>query len=203
MTLRALFVHFKEMINYFIAASLVFVAGVVLGYGYSDRFDVILQSQIEALRELARTIQSKDHSMLWLFGFIFLNNALKSIFIVFAGVFFGLLPIGFLLINGMVVGYLADIQANAGELGLFFKGILPHGVIEIPAVIVACAYGMKLGSIVGKGLLRMLSSRGREAFTADMSKFIRLSVPLIVLLVVSLLIAAIIESTITPWIMGL
>ncbi|TMV44054.1 stage II sporulation protein M [Paenibacillus mesophilus] len=199
MTLKALFAHFKEMNNYFIAAALVFAAGIVLGYGYSERFEAVLQSQIEGLRELAKSIQAKDHSMLWLFGFIFLNNALKSILIIFAGIFFGLLPIGFLLINGMVIGYLAELQADAGLMGVFFKGILPHGIIEIPAIIVACAYGIKFGSIMGKGLLRLLSSRGRNLFAADLERFIKLTVPLIGLLVVSLLVAAIIESTITPW----
>ncbi|TNJ62218.1 stage II sporulation protein M [Paenibacillus hemerocallicola] len=199
MTLKALFAHFKEMNNYFIAAALVFAAGVVLGFGYSDRFEAVLQSQIEGLRELARSIQAKDHSMLWLFGFIFLNNALKSILIIFAGMFFGLLPIGFLLINGMVIGYLAELQAEAGLMGLFLKGILPHGIIEIPAIILACAYGIKFGTIMGKGLLRLLSSRGRSVFAADLERFIKLTVPLVGLLVVSLLVAAIIESTITPW----
>lgn len=199
MTLKALFAHFKEMNNYFIAAALVFAAGVVLGFGYSDRFEAVLQSQIEGLRELARSIQAKDHSMLWLFGFIFLNNALKSILIIFAGMFFGLLPIGFLLINGMVIGYLAELQAEAGLMGLFLKGILPHGIIEIPAIILACAYGIKFGTIMGKGLLRLLSSRGRTVFAADLERFIKLTVPLVGLLVVSLLVAAIIESTITPW----
>jgi stage II sporulation protein M len=199
MTLKALFAHFKEMNNYFIAAALVFVAGVVLGFGYSDRFEAVLQSQIEGLRELARSIQAKDHSMLWLFGFIFLNNALKSILIIFAGMFFGLLPIGFLLINGMVIGYLAELQAEAGLMGLFLKGILPHGIIEIPAIVLACAYGIKFGTIMGKGLLRLLSSRGRSVFAADLERFIKLTVPLVGLLVVSLLVAAIIESTITPW----
>jgi stage II sporulation protein M len=198
MTLKALFAHFKEMNNYFIAAALVFTAGIVLGYGYSERFEAVLQSQIEGLRELARSIQAKDHSMLWLFGFIFLNNALKSILIIFAGIFFGLLPIGFLLINGMVIGYLAELQADAGLMGVFLKGILPHGIIEIPAIIVASAYGMKLGSIMGKGLLRLLSSSGRSVFAADLERFIKLTVPLIGLLVASLLVAAIIESTITP-----
>lgn len=203
MTLKALFAHFKEMNKYFIAAALVFAAGIVLGFGYSDRFEAVLQSQIEGLRELARSIQAKDHSMLWLFGFIFLNNALKSILIIFAGMFFGLLPIGFLLINGMVIGYLAELQAEAGLMGLFLKGILPHGIIEIPAIILACAYGIKFGTIMGKGLLRLLSSRGRSVFATDLERFIKLTVPLVGLLVVSLLVAAIIESTITPWLMQL
>ncbi|MEF3303326.1 stage II sporulation protein M [Paenibacillus sp. GYB003] len=199
MTLKSLFAHFKEMPNYFIASALVFIAGVALGYADSARFEAILQSQVEGLRQLAQSIAVKDHSMLWLFGFIFLNNALKSILIIFAGALFGVLPLFFLLINGMVIGYLASLQAQAGELGFFLKGILPHGVLEIPAIVIACAYGIKLGAIVGKGFLRLPSSQGRQAFAAEWSRFMKVSVPLIGLLVVTLLAAAIVESTVTPW----
>lgn len=203
MNLKPLLAHFKEMNNYFIAASLVLATGILLGYSYSERFDAVLQSQIEGLRELARTIQAKDHSMLWLFVFIFINNAFKSVLIVFAGVFFGLLPIGFLLINGMVIGYLAELQAEAGLLGTFLKGIIPHGIIEIPAIVLASAYGIRLGAIMAKGLLRLFSAAGRSAFFAEIERFMKLTVPLSVLLVVALLAAAIIESTITPWLLGM
>ncbi|PYI50175.1 stage II sporulation protein M [Paenibacillus flagellatus] len=203
MSIHALFRHFKEMHNYFIAATLVFVCGIVLGYGYSDRFDNILQSQVEGLRDLAKAISEKDHSMLWLFGFIFLNNAIKSVLIVYAGVFFGILPIGFLLINGMVIGYLAELQTEAGQLAFLLKGLIPHGVIEIPAIIIACAYGIKFGSIMGKGTLRLVNARGRQSFAADLERFMKLTVPLIGLLVVSLLAAAIIESFVTPWVIRL
>lgn len=191
------------MNNYFIVSVLIFAAGIVLGYGYSDQFDNFLQSQIKGLESLARSISQKENSVLWLFGFIFLNNAIKSVLIIFAGIFFGVLPISFLLINGMVVGYLAELQASTGELGFFFKAIVPHGIIEIPAIIIACAYGIKFGSIMAKGLLRIFSSQGRNAFAAELERFMKITVPLVILLVGSLLAAAIIESTITPWIIRL
>jgi len=138
-----------------------------------------------------------------LFGFIFLNNALKSILIIYAGVFFGVLPLFFLIINGMVIGYLAELQVQTGQLGLFMKGIVPHGIIEIPAIIIACAYGLKLGGIMGKGLLRFPSGAGRLAFANEIRRFMKVSVPLIGLLAVTLLVAAIIESTVTPWVIRL
>lgn len=203
MSWRALFRHFREMPNYFIASTLIFVAGVVLGYADSDRFEAVLQSQLEGLGKLAQEIAQKDHSVLWLFGFIFLNNVIKSILIVFAGVFFGVLPIGFLLINGMLIGYLAALQAEGGQLAFFFKGIVPHGIIEIPAIIIACAYGIKLGAIMAKGLFRLISLNGRRRFADELERFMKLAVPLAGLLAVSLLLAAIIESTVTPLVIRL
>jgi stage II sporulation protein M len=203
MAFKALFANFKDMTKYFVAAALVLTAGIVLGYGYSDRFDTILQSQIAGLRDLAKMIQEKDHSTLWLLGFIFLNNGIKSIFIIAAGVFFGILPIAFLLINGMVIGYLAQMQAETDQLTLFLKGILPHGVLEIPAIVIACAYGIKLGSIMASGLLRAIGVRTKGEFAAELSGFIKLFMPLAALLIGVLFIAAVIEATITPWLIGL
>lgn len=202
MTIKALLRHFTEMYKYFIAAALVFAAGVYLGFGYSEQFDALLKTQIEGLRTLAESLSEKNHSMLWFFGFIFLNNALKSILVLFAGVAFGIAPLAFLLINGMLVGYLGEMFAKTDQLGAFMIGILPHGIIEIPAIILACAYGIKFGSIMAKGVLRMVSAQGRAAFTAELERFLKICVPLIGVLTVSLLAAALIESMITPWLIG-
>ncbi|WP_164821462.1 stage II sporulation protein M [Paenibacillus koleovorans] len=198
---RLLFRYMAATPKYMIAAALVFLAGVVLGYAYSEQFDAFLREQIEGLRELAQSISNKPHSQLYLFGFIFLNNAFKSLLIVFSGVLLAFVPIFFLVINGMIIGYLAFHQAEADQLGLLLKGILPHGVIEIPAIIVASAFGIRLGAIMFKGLLSAFSSRGRTLFREEMRMFWKIAPALCVLLVGSLLVAAIIESTFTPWLM--
>jgi stage II sporulation protein M len=150
------------MTKYWIASSMVFLAGIVLGYGFSSSFDSFIQSQIDGLRELARMIEDQPNSKLYLFGVIFLNNTFKSILMVFAGALFAFIPVFFLVINGMILGYLAENQVEAGQLGLLLKGILPHGIIEIPAIVIASAFGIRFGAILFKGLLSILSPRGRQ-----------------------------------------
>lgn len=200
---QLLFRYMAARPKYLNAAVLVFLTGIVMGYAFSERFDAFLQSQLEGLRELARMIDDKPNSTLYLFGIIFLNNALKSILIIFSGALLAFIPIFFLVINGMIIGYLAVVQVKADHLGLLLKGILPHGIIEIPAIVLAAAFGIRLGTIVFKGLLTMISSRGRVAFLEEMRQFMKVVPALAVLLVVSLLIAAIIESTVTPLLMKL
>jgi stage II sporulation protein M len=80
---------------------------------------------------------------------------------------------------------------------------LPHGIIEIPAIVIASAFGIRFGAILFKGLLSILSPRGRAACKEELLQFLRITPVLCVCLVVVLLAAAIIESTITPWIMGM
>jgi stage II sporulation protein M len=191
------------MNKYWIASSLIFLVGIVLGYGYSESFDAFIQSQIDGLRELARMIEDKPNTKLYLFGVIFLNNTFKSILMVFAGALFAFIPVFFLVINGMILGYLAENQVQSEQLGLLLKGILPHGIIEIPAIVIASAFGIRFGAILFKGLLSILSPRGRAASKAEVLQFMRITPALCLGLVVSLLVAAIIESTITPWVMGL
>ena len=202
MSFRDLFRHFREMNKYFIATTIVLIWGIVLGYAYPERFSAFLESQIQGLERIARDLSQKENPYLWFFGFIFINNALKSVLMVFSGALFGVLPIGFLLVNGMVLGFLASQQAAAGQLDFFLKAILPHGVIEIPAVVLACAYGIKFGTIVARGIVSFLFFPNRSAVAAEMRRFLRLTVPLAGLLIGGLLLAAFIESTVTPLIIG-
>lgn len=203
MNMRGLIRHFAEMRKYFLAAILVFVTGIVLGYGYSEQFQAVLQSQIEGLKTVAQEINSKPNPLVWLFVFIFLNNTLKSILVVFAGIAFAVIPIGFLIMNGMVLGYLGALQVKDDSLWILVKSILPHGIIEIPAVIVASAFGIRLGMIAFKGLAGLIREPSRRLFREEIKFFLKMSVPLCILLTVSLLIAAIIETTVTPWVIGL
>jgi uncharacterized membrane protein SpoIIM required for sporulation len=56
------------------------------------------------------------------------------------------LPAAFILIfNGASVGLAGGLFADAGELGKFFGLILPHGLLELTAVIIAGAAGLRLG----------------------------------------------------------
>lgn len=200
---RLLFRYLWARPKYMNATLLVFAAGIVMGYAYSDRFDAFLQSQLEGLRELARMIDDKPNSTLYMFGIVFLNNVLKSIAIVFSGGLLAFIPIFFLVINGMIIGYLAEMQVNADQLWFFLKAILPHGILEIPAILLASAFGIRFGAIVFKGILTMLSARGRAAFVEELRQFMKMMPALVVLLIVSLLVAALIESTVTPWLMKL
>jgi uncharacterized membrane protein SpoIIM required for sporulation len=56
------------------------------------------------------------------------------------------LPAALLLaFNGANVGFAGGLFADAGELGRFFGLILPHGLLELTAVVVAGAAGLRLG----------------------------------------------------------
>ncbi|WP_248928996.1 stage II sporulation protein M [Paenibacillus hamazuiensis] len=203
MTLSHMMNQFGKMKHYFIACCCVFVVGIVLGYGYSDQFQSFIQSMMKALDELAKSVATKENPQASLFWLIFWNNVTKSLQIIALGIFFGVIPLFFLLTNGLLLGYIASIQVQKDSLLLLIKGILPHGIIEIPAIILASALGLRLGVLIFKTTLKAFSPLHRSNPAGELKAFILALVPACLLLVVCLLIAAIIESTFTFWLIKL
>lgn len=197
MTLRALWAHTRMMKHYFIASALVFIVSMFLGYSEADRYQMYLQEQLRQLGAIANELSRQEQPQLWFFAFIFLNNAIKAVFVVFAGAMFGFLPLLFLVTNGMILGYLGAVQPEGELWNTFLKGILPHGIIEIPALVVACAFGLRFGMLVLKNVLGLLSPRRRAGVSAELRSYIRVTIPLSLLLTGVLFVAALIESTVT------
>ncbi|MGO4111471.1 stage II sporulation protein M [Paenibacillus sp. YAF4_2] len=200
---REIKAHFKIMNPYITFGFILFFAGLVVG-GTNSTFSDYLEQQISALGDVANTLQQSDNPTLAFMIFIFLNNTIKSIFIIYIGAILGIIPIFFLVMNGMVVGFLLQHVAQTNGTGDMFQvvlGLLPHGIIEIPAIVIACAYGMKFGVLLLKALGRLIIP-GKEAGKSgpEIEYFMIRSIPVVVILTVALLIAAIIESTISVWV---
>ncbi|MDQ6422130.1 stage II sporulation protein M [Paenibacillus sp. LHD-117] len=205
--LSAIWNHLKQMRGYIGFSFVLFFAGIVIG-GTNPAFRSFLDGQLAGLQQMVAIVDQAENKTLAMIVVIFLNNAIKSIFIMYLGAFFGFVPLFFLVVNGMVIGYLLQLTAAKPEAmpvyELVFKGLLPHGIIEIPAIIVACAYGLKFGSLVLRSTGSLLFSRGKlRGIGSEMSEFVIRTVPMIVILTVALLVASIIESTFTGWLLSL
>ncbi len=191
------------MKHYFIASFLVFVAGIILGYGNADQFQAFLDGQLQGMKSIVQNISTKDNPQLWMFWFIFLNNSIKSVMMIFSGVLFGIVPLSFLVINGMLLGYIVGIAApEVGQWEFVAKGILPHGIIEIPAIVVASAYGIRFGGIMLKGLFNLFRPSRQGQFAREIASFMKETLPVMTMLVLALFIAAVIESTVTLWLVS-
>ncbi len=196
-SLRSLVQDFRNMKIYFAVTIVLFIAGIWLGAELTV-FNNFLEQQIEGLEDLALRIENSGNETLALFLFIFFNNAIKAVAIVFLGMIFAFLPVFFVVVNGMVLGYLFGIMHAAGEniVPLIIKGILPHGIIELPVILLAAAYGIRLGIVLIKWIVTAGETKARNK--AEMYHLVRLTGPLSIFIVISLLLAAVIESVITP-----
>jgi len=192
-----MFGHFRSMGAPFAVAAALFAAGIWFG-AVSDAFQELLQEQLDALGAAAQTLGSMENAHFWTGVFIFFNNTVKSIIVMYLGLFFGIVPILFLLLNGMVIGYLLSVldQQGVQVAEIVVKGLLPHGILEIPAIVLACGYGLKLGWSVWSAMI------GRAEGKVQLKQTMLASLPLMLFLTAVLLVAAIIESTVTVWLLG-
>lgn len=199
MSFSSLFKHFKEMKHYFIASTLVFAVGIWMGYSSPDSFGTIINGQLDRLQGTVGGLMQQDNMQWLLFLFILMNNTFLSIAIIYLGAFFALVPLYFLVSNGMLMGYLALGNTNGQDWWLFFKSIAPHGIIEIPAILLAGAYGIRFGFLMAEGVLTFPSLRRRAIMRNKLYVFLKRTIPLIGVVAGMLLVAAIVESTITLW----
>ncbi|MGD9405314.1 MAG: stage II sporulation protein M [Anaerolineae bacterium] len=114
----------------------------------------------------------------------------------------GVLAVLMLMLPIGIVAFLAGEMAWLGFNPLTFLAafILPHGVMEIPAAIIATAFALRIGASITAPREGLTVGEGLLAAAADFCKvFIFLVVPL-------LLVAAFVEANITPqivlWVYG-
>jgi len=125
-----------------------------------------------------------------LFLMIFLNNSKTAAIAMLTGIVFGLGSWFIVLFNGFMLGAISTAVYETGKRSALqiILLIIPHGVIEIPAIILAATAGVLLYRNVRRG-------SGREGF--------KLSLKLLGISVAMLFIAALIESFVTPVIGGI
>ncbi|WP_274653945.1 stage II sporulation protein M [Paenibacillus humicola] len=199
--LREIFRHLKTMRHYLALSSVILLAGMVVG-GTNPAFEAFIEHQLTGLKQMANLIDDSSNPTLYMMGFIFFNNAYKALLVMAFGALFGIIPIVFLAINGMILGYVIHSAAEKGGgmlADVIFKGLLPHGIIEIPALVIACAYGVCLGKIMLRGAGAVIVPR--KEWGSELRRFLRRAMPAAALIVGMLLVAAVIESTVTVWLL--
>lgn len=164
-----------------------FAISILLGYLNAQLFPE--ESMLKVKELYGKVSFAKSLSSFQLFLFIFLNNSIKAFFIVFLGIFFGVIPLMFIFINGEIIGLIVSIMQK--EIGLKFVILLmlPHGILEIPAIILSAGYGLWLGYLLYRKL--RFKDLIRPHLRYAMRKYFSLILPLLFL-------AAIIETIVTP-----
>jgi len=134
-----------EIGKIFTALSALFVLSCCFGYLMAELYPDYARKEIEIMKEFLKNIKAKDVPPIAIFLIILLNNSVKSFVAMVLGILLGVAPILFVATNGFIIGVFASVFGE--ELGTinFILKIVPHGIIEIPAVILASSYGVWLG----------------------------------------------------------
>ena len=117
----------------------IFLFFIILGYFFPIFFK---QEILRLIKELLD--KTKDLNLINLISFIFKNNIKTSFLGMILGIFFGLFPLIILIINGYLLGFVISKTLISFNLISLWR-LFPHGIFEIPAVIISLSLGLMLG----------------------------------------------------------
>jgi stage II sporulation protein M len=159
--------------NYIIFISLLFFAFVIIGYilpiFFTDFLKKFLQDALDKIQGM-NTIQ--------LIFYIIKNNAAASAIGILFGIFLGIPSVFTAAINGYFLGFvLSKSVAAAGPLVIL--KLFPHGIFELPAVLISLALGVKIGVniITGKNKMKALAYNFKESLRV----FLFIVIPLLII----------------------
>ena len=180
----------KALVRGLIIAAALFVVTIVMGIVTPlDSFGGMGQGLGDFLEPL------QNLSPIFLLLFIFLNNAAKALGVVVLGILLGLPGVLFVTVNGFVIGAVVSRAVSLMGLEYVIASLTPHGIIEIPMLLLATALSFMVGWESFKWLGHR-ESRVESQLLASVNLYLKVVLP-------GLAVAALIETFVTPWVAGL
>ena len=177
-----------------IIASVLFVIGIGAGIAVSATMPAsIVALFTEELTALEELVAALGPFQVTTAIFIFFKNVLALLISYIFSPILCLLPVLTLVLNGSLLSFVSVLVAQEESVGFVLSGLLPHGIFEIPALIIGGAAALHFGAMV----IMALFSRERRNILPGFKQNIRYLLIAFALLVP----AAIIETFVTPLLM--
>src|SRR6266508_2801965 len=180
--------YLKRLYPYLKTSLVIFGSGIVIGLmivshfpELADKFESSVVGFVKSFRGLSK---------LELAAAIFLNNTLKTVLAILLGSLFGIIPAVFLLGNGIALGVIFSLSVQMRGVWLSLLSIVPHGLLELPAVFLGTSIGLMVGSRVMKQFFRPPETTIGSELVQGLRFFITVILPL-------LFIAALVEAFLT------
>ncbi len=162
-------------------STLIFFSSIFVGYLISGTIDYFMKTIIDSVK--GKFSQEGINTLS-----IFMNN-IKSGFIAYVGGIIGIVPVFVLFINGIIIGYLAT-KIPTGTLLLY---TVPHGIFEIPAIIISATAGFRITSMI----VHILINLSKDKPVNENYWELKDSIALFAIAIVLFFIAAAIEANVT------
>ena len=177
-----------------VAAAWLFVPAVVVGWwlqGSEQALDAAVSPADRAALLESAFVDYYSQAPAEQFSTLVLTNNIRVSLVAFAlGTLLCLPGLAILAYNGFNVGVVGAVFVDAGEPGTFFGHIAPHGFLELTAIVITAAAGLRVGwAMVAPGDRRRgdaIAAEGRAAVVLVLG-----CIPVFVL-------AGIIEGFVTP-----
>jgi stage II sporulation protein M len=182
---KTLLMSYKKWL--FIAAGL-FAIGIVLGLAMPANVAGLLTEDLAALEALASILGPFQVTTALI---IFLKNVAALLVSFLFSPLLCLVPILALTVNGWLLSFVSVIIVQEESLGLLLAGLLPHGIFELPALIIGEAAALSFGVTT---IVALIAKNRRSQLLPNLKRNLRY----LVIACVLLLPAAIIETYVTP-----
>ncbi|MEI7719395.1 MAG: stage II sporulation protein M [archaeon] len=135
------FSFIKDSKKYIYSILIIFILFLIVGYFASIPLE--LESLLkEKLKEIALLFQGLNlPATIWM---IFSNNLYVSFLSMILGILFGFFPLITSMSNGFIIGYVMHKAVSLEGILTLWK-LFPHGIFELPAVIISMGIGLRLG----------------------------------------------------------
>jgi len=174
--------------KYILTMLIVFIFSMIIGLVVSAKNPGLSETYLGNFEDSFSWI--KTLNPLLIMFIIFLNNAIKSLLALILGIGFGIVPILFVAGNGVILSILADVVAKQYSVLFVVAATLPHGIIEVPMVLISSGIGLRLGHVMYLSL-KGVQNDVRSELKSGIRFFMRVIVPL-------LFVASIVETFVTP-----
>jgi len=171
-----------------IIAIVLFGIGIAFGLNAPPSIASLLSEELTALEEFGAILAPFTLSTAL---FIFLKNVVVLLFSFALSPIFCLVPILTLAVNGWLVALVSTMIVKEESLVFVLAGLLPHGIIELPALFIGEAAALSFGAMA---VIALFKKEKRNLLLPSLKQNLKyLSIALALFLP-----AAIIETYVTP-----
>ena len=175
--------------KWIIVAISLFVVGFVSGLSAPASMINLLSKELAALDELADFLAPLPQFIV--FAIIFLKNTSTLLLSFILSPILCLLPILVLTLNSWLLASVSVIIAQEKSVWFVLAGLLPHGIFELPALIIGEAAAFSFGTAA---ILALFKKERRSLLLPNLKQNLRY----LLIALALLLPAALIETYITP-----
>jgi len=166
----------KLIKSFFIFSAVLFLVITLIG----AIFPIFFKEQVMGLLiEIMKQTEGLDSFELT--RFIMFNNIKSSLIALVLGIFLGIIPIGVVVVNAYVLGFVINKSVMLEGPWIIWR-LFPHGIFELPAILISISLGLRLG-------LFLFVYRGRDR-GKEFWKWIVQSIRIFLLVIVPLLVIA-------------
>jgi len=171
-----------------VIAIVLFGIGIIFGLAAPAGMASLLSEELAYLGEFGEVLAPFTFTT---FIFIFLKNAVALLVSFILSPIFCLMPILALVVNGWIVALVSTVVIEEESLGFVLAGLLPHGIIELPAFFIGEAAALSIGAMA---VIALFKKEKRSLLLPSLKQNLKyLAIALALMLP-----AAVIETYVTP-----